>query len=147
MSEPSGVLRRGHTVVEFTDQFGDARVIHRLKGQRLAVKRQGNTPAHAFNRAAAVIIGKNVKEQRIKAKMTMDELCRRSGLAAAPGQGKQRIYEIENCLRREGVRIGTLYALAVALDVPIGKLMPSKEAVQEAAGVEFKWNETLATAS
>lgn len=140
----AGVLRKGHVHVEFEDQYGDQRVIHRLKGQRLAVKRQGNTPAHAMNRAAAVLIGQNIRKARLAAGMTLDELCRRAGLAAAPGQGKMRMYEIEKAERREGVRTGTLYAIAVALDLPITMLMPTNQEVAESAGVRFTSSEELA---
>lgn len=47
-----GVLRKGHVLVDFVDQYGDKRTIHKTKGTRLSVKRQGNTPVHALNRAA-----------------------------------------------------------------------------------------------
>jgi transcriptional regulator with XRE-family HTH domain len=107
----------------------------------------GNTPSLAFNRVAAALIGARIKEQRVKARLTMDELCRRAGLAAALGQGKQRIYAIENATRAEGVRIGTLYALAMALDIPVAKLLPTSEEVMEKSGVEFKWDESLRAAS
>jgi|HubBroStandDraft_1064217.scaffolds.fasta_scaffold09816_5 hypothetical protein len=136
-TENYGILRRGETVVKFTDQYGDQRIIHRLKDRRLSVKRQGNTPAHALNRAAAVLLGSRIKQCRIAAGLTMEELCVRAGLAAAPGQGKMRIYEIENAKRREGVRIGTLFALAIALNVPISDLLPSSEEVAAAADVSF----------
>ena len=139
-----GEMRRGHLVVEFEDQYGDKRVIHRTKGSRLSVKRMGNTPSHAMNRAAAVLIGQRIKSLRTAANLTMEDLCRLAGLAAAPGQGKMRIYALENATRQEAMRVGTLYAVAMALNVNPSELMPTTEEVAVAAGVSFQIWEGLA---
>ena len=143
MSGLIGEMRRGHLVVEFEDQYGDKRIIHRTKGSRLSVKRMGNTPSHAMNRAAAVLIGQRIKSLRKAANLTMDDLCRLAGLSAAPGQGKARVYALENATRQEAMRIGTLYAVALALGVNPSELMPSSEEVAQLAGVGFGFSRGL----
>lgn len=145
VKENLGTVRRGEVHVEFTDQYGDTRVIHRLKGSKLAIKRNGNTPAHAMNRAAAVLIGQKIRAARLAAGLSLEELCQRAGLAAPPGAGKMRMYEIEKNIRQTGMRIGTLYAIAVALDIPVWSLLPSNEDVIAASGVRFEAIEGLTT--
>lgn len=139
-----GVFTRGHVEARVVDQYGDERVIHRVKGSRLSVKRHGNTPAHALNRAAAVLIGMRIRELRLERSLSMAQLCKRAGLASATP--KQRMYEIEMGTRKEGVRIGTLFAIAIALEVPVSDLLPDSDLVARAAGVELQTGEALGVA-
>lgn len=139
-----GWLRRGEALVDFTDQYGEKRTIHRLKGSTLAVKRVGNTPALAMGRAAAVLMGLRIRAARQAAGMSLADLCMRAGLSAAPGHHKHRMYEIEKGARRLGVQIGTLYAIALALDVPVSDLLPSVDEIAKAADVAFTASDSAA---
>lgn len=130
-----GVFSRGHIEARVVDQFGDERVVHRTKGNRLSVKREGNTPAHALNRAVAVALGQRIRQAREAAGMSLSDLCIRAGLASATP--KQRMYEIERGHRREGMRLGTLYAIAIALGLSPADLLPSPGEVSVAAGVRL----------
>ena len=130
-----GVFSRGHIEAKVVDQFGDERVVHRVKGRRLSVKRQGNTPVHALNRAVAVALGHRIRQAREAAGLSLAELCERAGLASA--SPKQRMYEIERGHRRDGMRLGTLYAIAIALDMAPAELLPSPAEVSVAAGVRM----------
>lgn len=132
---PSGEVRRGHVLVDFVDQYGERRTIHRLKGRALAVKRAGNTPALAINRIVGAMIGKKIREHRLAAGYSMADLCVRAGLVAA--RPKHRMYEIEKGHRQEGIRLGTLYAIAAALGVEPGELLPDMGEVLAAAKIEF----------
>lgn len=138
-----GFVSRGHTVVEFTDQFGDKRTIYRNKGQNLRIRKKADSPSHLLNRAAAIITGQRIRIARRAAGLGPAELLARAGLEAAPGCGKQRMYEIEKAgtgVGRKGtfIRMGTLYALALALDLEITDLLPTAKEVQVAAGLMFK---------
>ena len=88
-------------------------------------------------------MGKRVKKARIAAGMTLAQLHDRAGLEAAEGLAKNRMVEIENGgvgstrKNKQGIRFGTLYALAMALDLPPSALMPSAAEVAEKAGVSF----------
>lgn len=134
---PNGVLRRGHAEIEFVDQYGEKRTLHRLNGNPLRVKRKGNTVVHALNRVVGFAIGRRIRELRIARGWSLDFLAHRAGLAAGAGQYKDRMWEIENSLRQHGVKHGTLYAIAIALGVPVCDLLPSADDVAKAAGCEL----------
>jgi DNA-binding Xre family transcriptional regulator len=128
-----GIVSKNRVLVEFEDQYGDVRVIHRKKGSRLSVKRLGDTPVHALNRAAAVLIGYKIREVRTRKSMSLADLCIKAGLASATP--KQRMHEIEVGKRQEGMRLGTLFAIALALEVDVSSLLPRSAEVAEKAGV------------
>ena len=134
---PSGEVRKGRVHVEFVDQYGDKRIIHRLQGAggRLAVKRQGNSPCLAMNRVIGAMIGKKIRAQREVAGLSLAGLCRRAGIVSATP--KNRMYEIEMGRRQDGIRLGTLYAIAAALGVPPGDLLPDMADVLSAAKIDF----------
>jgi hypothetical protein len=128
--------RQNTVVTEFEDRYGDTRIIHRNKKGELKVARQGTTVAHSFMAVIAVEVGKRIRERRIAAGMTLEQLCVRAGLSAAVP--KTRMWEIENAIRQQGVKLGTLYAIAQALGCPIQKLLPTVEEAAETAGIELE---------
>lgn len=140
MSEEN-IVSRGFTQVQFTDQYGEERTIYRQKGQALRVKNRSDALSHVLNCAAADLTGKRIKAMRMVRGYTLDGLLVRAGLVAAPGLGKSRMYEIENAGKNrrganaQGVRFGTLYALAIALECPVTDLLPTSEEVAHHAGV------------
>lgn len=127
--------RKPEVVAEFTDRYGDKRVVHRGKRGVLAIKNQRDTVALTMNRVAAVEIGKRIREHREAAGMTLEELCLRAGLIANASP-KSRMWEIENSIRQQGLRFGTLYAISRALCVPIERFLPTTEEIAELAGVQ-----------
>lgn len=136
------VVSRGFTQVTFTDQYGEERTIYRQKGQALRIKKRADSISHVLNRSAAIMVGQRIKAKRIERGYTLDELLIRAGLTAAPGCAKQRMHEIESAgnlrktaTQKQGIRFGTLYALAMALECPVADLLPSSEDVQKHAGV------------
>lgn len=141
MPENGNILSRGFTQVQFTDQYGEERTIYRQKGNALRVKKRADTISHVLNRAAAELMGERIRQQRLAKGYTLDALLARAGLVAGPGQGKNRMFEIENAGRNrrganaQGVRFGTLYALAMALECDVAELLPTAKEVAERAGV------------
>lgn len=118
--------------IQFTDRYGETRRIRRTRtGYQL--KNETTTAALALGRAAAPLIGAKIKALRLAAGMTLEELCVSAGLVS--NSPKSRMWEIENDVRPQGVSIGTLYALALALHVDIDALMPCPMTVREAAKV------------
>lgn len=117
--------------VQFTDRYGETRTIHHNQspGGPLRVKRVGTTPALALNRPVAERLGTRVKELRVARGWSMTELAERSGLRG----DKQTIYAIETAMRGQGVRLGTLYALAMAFDVEAADLLPAVSDVTSVA--------------
>lgn len=139
---PDGTLSRGFTEVQFRDQYGELRTIHRQKGNSLRVKKRADSVSHLLNRAAGVLTGKKIRAARIAAGLTLAALHDKAGLSAAPGLSKNRMYEIERAgvgrnQNKQGVRFGTLYALAMALDCEVYDLLPSAAEVAKEAGVDF----------
>lgn len=112
--------------VTFTDKFGDERVIRRGPTGPWKLKNTSTTPSLTINQALS-LIGKRIHDMREKRGYTLAELATRAGLA---GQPKQRMWEIENAQREHGLRLGTIYALAIALDVDVWSLLPAVEEVR-----------------
>lgn len=133
-SLPTGEMfvRKGSTIAKVTDQYGDERIIYRQKGQRdLRIKKTAQTRTLVYNRIASTITASKIKAARIKSGMTLAELCEKAGLVSSTP--KSRMWEIENNMRREGVRIGTIICLAEALSVQPSDLLPTVEEVKEFA--------------
>lgn len=125
---------RDRVVAEFVDQHGERRVVHKRKGTALRIKSLADTPALRLNRAAAVIIGGRIRQRRLASGLSLADLCIKAGLPAA--SPKARMREIEVGHRKEGMRIGTLYAIAGALNCEVSDLMPGVRELRAAAGVE-----------
>jgi len=117
-------------VAEFQDKYGEKRIIHGTR-HGLRGKRSFSTPALAMNRATTGMIGAKIKALREERGFTLKELALRCGMAG--GTPKNRMWAIENATRGEGVRIGTLYAIAHALGCQVADLLPSVEEVLRAA--------------
>lgn len=137
----ANIVSRGFTQVQFIDQYGEERVIYRQSGKALRVKKKQDTVSHILNRSAGILMGQRIKALRIERGYTLDALLVKAGLAAGAGQGKQRMFEIENAgvgaarRQKQGIRFGTLYALAIALECDVAELMPSAAEVARHAGV------------
>lgn len=132
----SDVNYRPHNAVaEFTDEYGDKQVIHRPQGRKLSVFKGLDTPALRLNRALAILMGAKIKARRIELGLTLKEVAYRSGMQTV--SPKQYIHRIEAPLnhRKGTVRMGTLYALAYALECTPADLLPSPDEVMRAAGV------------
>ena len=140
--EQTNHVERGYTRIEFLDQYGEKRIIHNPRGRGLRLKKHDDTISHVLNRAAGGMIGARIKARRLAAGLTLDELLTKAGLVAGPGQGKARMWEIENAgqnsptrKNKQGVRFGTLYALAIALECEPFDLMPTAKEVAAVANV------------
>lgn len=120
-------------IVEFEDKYGEKRIIHRDRNG-MKLKRARITPALALNQTAGSLVGQRIKALRKKRGMTLAELCQRAGLSSSTP--KSRMWEIENGVRKQGVRLGTLYAIAHALGVEATALLPSNKELLTAADVE-----------
>jgi DNA-binding Xre family transcriptional regulator len=120
-------------IASFTDKYGDERVIHKTR-HGLKLKRQHVTPILALNPVVSGLIGERVRMLRIERGWELAELAHRIGVRG--GHPKNRMWEIERGVRGEGIRLGTLYALAMALGVEITALVPSVEEVAALAGVQ-----------
>lgn len=120
-------------IASYVDVYGETRIIHKPKGRRLSVFCGGNTVALRMNRASAILIGKKIKEIRLKKGMSQRTLCVKAGLQNA--NPKQYIHAIENATRQAGSRMGTLYAIAYALECEVYEIVPTIDEVMKAAGV------------
>jgi DNA-binding Xre family transcriptional regulator len=132
-------------VAAYTDKNGDERIIHAPKGRSVRRFEGSDTPQRRMNRAAAIFIGQAVRERRMELGMTQKDLCIRAGLVNT--NPKAYICDLEMARRAEGMRLGTLFALAVALQCEVADLLPPNEAVMEMAGVGTKVETTIVTRS
>lgn len=128
-------------VAKFTDANGDERIIHRPKGRRLSVFNGGNTPVLRMNRAAAILIGRRIRDRRIQLGMSQTKLCLAAGLKNM--NPKQYISSLERASRKEGMRFGTLFAMAHAMSCQPADLMPTVAEVIALAGITREQVETL----
>lgn len=123
-----------HPVASYTDAYGEERVIHAPKGgRRLSVAKNSDTPVARMNRAAAILLGQRLRERRLAMGLTMQEVGERAGLRNA--NQKAYVNSLEKATRAEGMRLGTLYALASALECDPADLMPARSEVMRGAGV------------
>lgn len=124
---------RACEVATFTTPTGDVRVIHKTR-RGLSVKRERSTNVLALTNAAAPLIGKRIREARLRAGLSLEEVGRRAGFRNA--NLKNYVWALENPLAsdRGAFRFGTLYALSFALGVSPHDLLPSTSEVLAAAG-------------
>ena len=123
-------------VAEFEDKYGETKKICQIGRRRFAIAKNKDTVITLLNREAAVLIGQKIKDRRVQCGLTLAELCEQAGLVSS--FPKQRMWEIENSIRKNGLRMGTLFALASALDCEATDLMPTVEDVRDLAGVDFE---------
>jgi len=131
-------IRRRPVLVDFVDQFGEKQVIHRTHG-RLGIRRKSDTVCLTMTKVVGRVVGERIREERLKAGLSMEQLALRAGLTG----GKQGIYQIEQAMNT-GIRLGTLYALAAALGVSPFSLLPPVSMVLEQAGATMRQEEKLA---
>ena len=121
--ESTAIIRRGQVVATVVDQYGDERLLMKKgRGQGITVSRMGVTVPHVLNRVVAPVVGAKIRQLREKKGMGRTELALRAGLSSVIP--KHRVYEIEKALRRHGVRLGTLYAIAAVLGCEVAALLP-----------------------
>ncbi len=120
-------------VASFEDRYGDTRFIHKTP-MGLRVARKEGTLVDHLNPVLSKMIGRNIHDARVRKGMTLEELCLASGLVSVTP--KSRMWEIENCTRKQGIRLGTLYAIAVALHLEAYDLLPSAQSVYDEAHIE-----------
>ena len=122
-------------VGKFIDKYGEERTI---RGTRhgLQILRKHSTFIERLGKSISPLIKAKIKEHRIAKGMTLEQLAYKSGLVVSnDSTAKIRMWEIENETRKHGIRIATLYAIAMALEIPIIALMPTAEEVKKQAFV------------
>ena len=136
---------RSHKDLElkFTDKFGEERTVHHThNGFRL--KNRESTVVLHLNPIVGSLVGQRIKQERERQKLTLANLCIKSGLVSV--LPKSRMWEIENNVRVQGIRFGTLYAIAMALSVEARELLPSNAEVKEHSGLSIKSNKQFVVA-
>ena len=131
--------RKANIVASFQDKYEEERHIQLTGRKRLTIARDATT-TERMNDVIAPIIGRNIRAKRRASGMTMQELAIRANLKAA--WPKQRMKEIEENTRGTGIKMGTLYAIAYALDCDPQDLMPDIHDVAKLARVEIRQVET-----
>jgi transcriptional regulator with XRE-family HTH domain len=121
-------------VVEFENKYGDKQVIHKTR-RGLQLRRRQSTVCLTLTKAVGPLVGERIRAARIAAGLTLAELCSRAGIVSS--NPKSRMWEIEVGVRREGIHLGTLYAIALALDVPVQKLMPTAQEAMANAPIQI----------
>lgn len=129
-------------VATFSDQFGEQRKIHSTRNG-LTVKRREDTHCNVLSKAISGYVGERIKAVRQSKEMSMEELGLRAGLTSG-NNIKQRVWAIESNLQGRGIKFGTLYQIAIALDVAITELMPTTETVKQMTGTKMMPVATLA---
>ena len=127
-------------VASFLDKYGEERKIHHTR-HGLKVLRRNSTLVLSINPIIGQMVGKKIKALRLKNDLTLESLCKKAGLASSTP--KSRMWEIEKGVRGEGLRFGTLFALAIALGVEAGDLLPTTEEVIAETGIKIKTESIL----
>ncbi len=126
-------IHDGQVIAEFKDKFGDTRKVIQ-RGSRIRIAANQATPVLAMNREIAMAIGGRIREARLAAGFSLEDLAIRCGMIS--GWPKNRMYEIESGARATGIRFGTLYAIAAALNIEATDLMPSTHSILKKANVQ-----------
>lgn len=123
--------RKRELVGKFKDKYGDDRTLIRRKGV-LAVERRRSTVIQEMNRVVGAYVGERIKQIRERKGMTLEACCRKMGyIDVVP---KNRMWRIEQGL--DGIRMGTVYAAAIALGVEVQEILPEINEVMELAEVQ-----------
>jgi DNA-binding Xre family transcriptional regulator len=123
----------GQVIAVIRDRFDEPRNIVQ-RGSRIRVANNDATATIAMNREVAIVIGERIRAARLARGLSLEELAIRSGITS--GWPKNRMHEIESCTRKQGVRMGTLYAIAAALNVEVSTLLPSVSEILGKAEVQ-----------
>lgn len=125
-------IEDGQIIATVRDRFDEPRNVVQ-RGSRIRIANTGTTLTLEMNREAAILIGKKIRQLRTDRGLGLEQLAIMCGITS--GWPKNRMHEIEMCVRQQGVRIGTLYAIAAALKVEVSELMPSVADVMKMAKV------------
>jgi DNA-binding Xre family transcriptional regulator len=131
--ENNGRYAPKEIVGTYHNKHGDERIVHKPKGRALRVLKEMNTPVLRMNRVSAELSGKLIRERRLAKGFTLEDLANRAGLKSQTP--KEYMWSLENCVRGQGMRMGTLYAIARALGCEVSDIIPSVAEVEKAAVV------------
>lgn len=132
-------MRNQPTIATYVDRFGETREVYKNRGSRWMTKRATDTPILKLTKCIGEEVGRRIRTARISRNMTLEELATRAGLKGIP---KCRMYEIETNMSG-GIRLGTLYAIALALGMEPCELLPTSGEMLKIAGVKRKSTPTL----
>lgn len=128
-----GGIVDGQVIATVKDKYGEDRKVVK-RGNRIRVANTEATAIFAMNREVAVLMSAKIRAARIARGFSLEELAVRMGIVS--GNPKDRMYEIENSSRKHGIRLGTLYAAAAALNVEVMSLLPTVAEVLAGADVQ-----------
>jgi hypothetical protein len=123
---------RPRQIAEYEDKYGERKIIWLTRGG-LRVKRNSSTLILELNPVVGKILSENLKKRRLQLGLTLKEAALRCGIVA--GDPKSRMWEIENNLAKQGIRFGTLYALALGFETEVSKLLPTVNQVLRASNI------------
>lgn len=117
----------------FENKYGEQKKIH-ITRSGLRVKRDSSTIPLLLNKKIGNLVGAKIRTKRLALGWTLEEVGKRAGISGSPI--KNRMWMIENDQAKQGLRFGTLYAIAMAFECPITDLLPTLEEATEAAGIK-----------
>ena len=123
------------------DQFGTEKILHKRRGYGWCVQRGRTTITLHLNHVVGKLVGQRIHAERIKQNLTLEQLAFKAGLRDC--NLKMRMWAIENSTRGEGIRFGTLYAIAIALNLEATALIPNISEIQEEFQVKVVRQEYL----
>lgn len=124
-------------LAQFVDRAGENRTIQVGHNRRLRVKNIEDSIGRVLSCSAGKLIGANIRKERVAQNMTAQHL----GDALGMLNGKNQIVKIEKADRLNGIHFGTLFAVCLALDVPLSKIIPSEKEVLANVAFVLDWKE------
>lgn len=123
---------------QFVNDRGELKTVHwSRQNNKLVVKREPRTLPMVLTHAVNKLLGPIIRSKRKSLSLSMGQVGMRAGLTHNTGNAKNRIHEIEKGAeygRIQGVKIGTLYAIAYAMKIEPSELLPKMEDVLAASG-------------
>lgn len=132
-SNPRAGVLQGQVIATILDKFGEPRQVVQ-RGSRIRIANTSLTPIMSMTREIGVPIGERIRALREERGWSLEEMAIRCGIVS--GWPKNRMYEIERGSRKTGIRLGTIYAVAAALGVEVGVLLPPVDDILNSAGVK-----------
>lgn len=113
-------------IADFTNKYEEQKTIVKRPNGSMAILRE-RTKVDIYSSKAGRVMGRKIRALRKEQGLTLEELTEKSGLKSTTP--KSRMWEIERG-SNGGLKFGTVYCLAEALNCTIHDLIPTREEIE-----------------
>lgn len=126
--------------IQFVNENGELKTLHWSRNNnKFVIKHEPRTLPTVLTHAVNELIGPILRTKRQELGLSMGQVGTRAGLMRDTKYAKHRMYEIEKgskFRKSQGIKIGTLYAIAHAMKIEPAELLPKLEDVLNLSGAK-----------